>query len=87
MNANVEEVISVAQCADIFLRVSKRPEFDVIYSSKEVLEQSGIQKIERLSEVIRWFVLRPQMKLNVSVPRSIFLTRLLPAVSWKRSRP
>ena len=32
-------------------------------------------------------MLRPQMKLNVSVPRSIFLTRLLPAVSWKRGRP
>ena len=40
----------------------------------------------KLSEVIR-FVLRPQMKLNVSVPRNIFLTRLLPAVSWKRGRP
>ena len=34
MNANTVEVISVAQCADIFLRVSKRPEFD------------GIQKME-----------------------------------------
>ena len=49
MNADAEEVISVAQCADIFLRVSKRQEFDVIFSRKEALEQSGIQKNERLS--------------------------------------
>ena len=37
MNANVGEVISVAQCAYIFLRVSKRPEFDVIYSRFDVI--------------------------------------------------
>ena len=64
MNANVGEVISVAQCAYIFLRVSKRPEFDVIYLRTEVLEKSGIQKNERLSEVIR-FMLRPQTKLEI----------------------
>ena len=64
MNANAEEVISVAQCANIFFRETKRLKFNVIYSRKEVLEKSGIQKNERLSEVIR-FMLRPQTKLEI----------------------
>ena len=64
MNANAEEVISVAQCANIFFRETNRLKFNVIYSRKEVLEKCGIQKNERLSEVIR-FMLRPQTKLEI----------------------
>ena len=76
MNVNTESVISMVQNADIFLVVSKRPDFDRSYTKMEVFEPRAEHKIKSIEVGVHrlrgWFF-HAKMELNFSVARHILL--------------